>query len=129
MNIVIPLNKRVVVEPEKQEERSKGGIIIPASIDPKTPTKGTVISISDDCKLAGNDSSGLKIHQPKLSPGDIVLFSKYAGVEITLKSKTVSESDRNLLMIEEDKILAKIEHRSEERRVGKECRSRWSPYH
>src|SRR3989441_8383155 len=24
---------------------------------------------------------------------------------------------------------ALIEHRSEERRVGKECRSRWSPYH
>src|SRR5258707_7267184 len=22
-----------------------------------------------------------------------------------------------------------IQHRSEERRVGKECRSRWSPYH
>src|SRR2546421_8840569 len=25
--------------------------------------------------------------------------------------------------------LADLEHRSEERRVGKECRSRWSPYH
>src|SRR3712207_7364664 len=25
--------------------------------------------------------------------------------------------------------LADPEHRSEERRVGKECRSRWSPYH
>ena len=24
---------------------------------------------------------------------------------------------------------ATIDHRSEERRVGKECRSRWSPYH
>ena len=24
---------------------------------------------------------------------------------------------------------AKVELRSEERRVGKECRSRWSPYH
>ena len=24
---------------------------------------------------------------------------------------------------------AAIEHRSEERHVGKECRSRWSPYH
>ena len=23
----------------------------------------------------------------------------------------------------------KMENRSEERRVGKECRSRWSPYH
>ena len=24
---------------------------------------------------------------------------------------------------------ARVERRSEERRVGKECRSRWSPYH
>ena len=27
-----------------------------------------------------------------------------------------------------DKVLSK-KNRSEERRVGKECRSRWSPYH
>ena len=27
------------------------------------------------------------------------------------------------------KISQKVFHRSEERRVGKECRSRWSPYH
>ena len=26
-------------------------------------------------------------------------------------------------------VTSKKEHRSEERRVGKECRSRWSPYH
>ena len=26
-------------------------------------------------------------------------------------------------------ILSMVSHRSEERRVGKECRSRWSPYH
>ena len=25
--------------------------------------------------------------------------------------------------------LSRLFHRSEERRVGKECRSRWSPYH
>ena len=28
-----------------------------------------------------------------------------------------------------DKILLDLTERSEERRVGKECRSRWSPYH
>src|SRR3989449_11689168 len=28
-----------------------------------------------------------------------------------------------------NKITAEEENRSEERRVGKECRSRWSPYH
>src|SRR5690606_40841563 len=26
-------------------------------------------------------------------------------------------------------LFSNIKHRSEERRVGKECRSRWSPYH
>ena len=29
----------------------------------------------------------------------------------------------------QDAKLEKIQERSEERRVGKECRSRWSPYH
>ena len=30
---------------------------------------------------------------------------------------------------EKNEIFTKIDDRSEERRVGKECRSRWSPYH
>src|SRR2546425_5005993 len=30
---------------------------------------------------------------------------------------------------EKPKVDAEFEERSEERRVGKECRSRWSPYH
>jgi len=29
----------------------------------------------------------------------------------------------------EDRLGVKLFRRSEERRVGKECRSRWSPYH
>ena len=34
------------------------------------------------------------------------------------------------LSIEENAVTAVLgESRSEERRVGKECRSRWSPYH
>jgi len=33
------------------------------------------------------------------------------------------------LNLEEDKVGAVLFGRSEERRVGKECRSRWSPYH
>src|ERR1041384_5074979 len=28
-----------------------------------------------------------------------------------------------------DVVFIEVGHRSEERRVGKECRSRWSPYH
>ena len=38
------------------------------------------------------------------------------------------ENDR--LLIEDSGDLSKFKrYRSEERRVGKECRSRWSPYH
>src|SRR2546422_4653921 len=42
-----------------------------------------------------------------------------------------TESDRygRLRQLEIDLILTDGSIRSEERRVGKECRSRWSPYH
>ena len=37
---------------------------------------------------------------------------------------------RNLMKKSLEKMMKKdMEVRSEERRVGKECRSRWSPYH
>ena len=47
----------------------------------------------------------------------------------------IDEADRMMEMGFEDDLDAVLEHvpkerhRSEERRVGKECRSRWSPYH
>jgi len=34
-----------------------------------------------------------------------------------------------LSLIDQKALLDSMEPRSEERRVGKECRSRWSPYH
>ena len=37
--------------------------------------------------------------------------------------------DLSSLTVLEASELTKILERSEERRVGKECRSRWSPYH
>ena len=40
----------------------------------------------------------------------------------------MSEICHRMHLTEEDTELARI-IRSEERRVGKECRSRWSPYH
>ena len=39
--------------------------------------------------------------------------------------------NRHILVVEDEYFLAAElgQERSEERRVGKECRSRWSPYH
>src|SRR6201986_1284950 len=39
-----------------------------------------------------------------------------------------SKHSQDFLLPHTQKVVAVI-HRSEERRVGKECRSRWSPYH
>ena len=44
----------------------------------------------------------------------------------TVLAQPLSVPDHPVLL---DTDFAKIEVRSEERRVGKECRSRWSPYH
>ena len=42
---------------------------------------------------------------------------------------TNNRKEKYRLMIRQDDILNYEHRRSEERRVGKECRSRWSPYH
>ena len=56
-------------------------------------------------------------------------------LEIILKIKELREANNvsqkelsNLLEVAPG-LIGSIESRSEERRVGKECRSRWSPYH
>ena len=97
MNIVTPLNKRVLIEPEKKEEVSKGGIVIPEIAGQKAPTKGRVIAISDD--------SDIKL---KLAAGDTVLFSKYAGVEVTVPASAIGAKDRHLQLIKDEDILAVI---------------------
>ena len=41
----------------------------------------------------------------------------------------VYDDEINTLIAEESGFKVEFDDRSEERRVGKECRSRWSPYH
>ena len=55
------------------------------------------------------------------------LYKKNQG--ILTAEIVVSEKTDNAQREEFRTLLKKTFHRSEERRVGKECRSRWSPYH
>ena len=101
MNVIVPLNKRVLVEPEAKEEISQGGIIIPETANQKAPTKGRVIAIATDSDI-----------NLKLQSGDVVLFSKFAGTEVTIKAAGSEGKDRALLLIKDEDILAVIEQRS-----------------
>ena len=46
-----------------------------------------------------------------------------------ITEQSMEDLDIKKYAFEVAKDATKIEIRSEERRVGKECRSRWSPYH
>ena len=45
------------------------------------------------------------------------------------KKYTIPEDEADKMVNVIRKTIKSIRNRSEERRVGKECRSRWSPYH
>lgn len=76
-----PLGDRVLVEPVKEEEAKKGGIIIPDTAKEK-PTNGKVIAIGTG-KL---DDNGKKIPF-NVKVGDKVLMPKYGGTEVKIDDK------------------------------------------
>jgi chaperonin GroES len=86
-----PLADRVVIEAQAAETVTAGGIIIPDTAQEK-PQKGKVMAVG----------TGTKDEEMKLKVGDMVLYGKYAGTEITL------EKDKYLIMRQSD-VLAIIE--------------------
>src|SRR2546426_7177686 len=59
---------------------------------------------------------------------------RWAPTEVSCESMTASVPSQIALATSEasarvGRVEVTIDSRSEERRVGKECRSRWSPYH
>ncbi len=91
-----PLNDRIIVRRSEEEERTKGGIIIPDNAKEK-PLQGDVIAVGNGKKL----ESG-QIVPVDVSAGDSVLFGKYAGTEIKIDGE-------ELLMMREDDILGVVE--------------------
>jgi len=73
-----PLADRLVVKRVKQEEKSKGGIIIPDSAKEK-PIEGEVIAVGN-----GKVQKNGKVRPLDVKGGDRVLFGKYSGNEIKL---------------------------------------------
>ena len=64
----------------------------------------------------GHMTKARRMMQENIKLIDIVVELVDARVPFSSKNPDIDE-------------LAKNKYRSEERRVGKECRSRWSPYH
>ena len=82
-----------------------------------TQHSNSAVDLSLDGRLAVNNHGGdqdIQIVRVKSLPKD---------------AQGIQQAFEQLLAASDKQLVTKITVRSEERRVGKECRSRWSPYH
>lgn len=87
---VRPLHDRILVKRANEEEKTKGGIIIPDNAKEK-PAQGEVVATGNGRR----DEAG-KLVALEVKKGDRILFGKYSGTEIKI------EGDDFLIMREDD---------------------------
>jgi chaperonin GroES len=89
-----PIGDKIIVEPEKEEEKTKSGIVLPDTAKEK-PQKGKVIAVGPGKILDNGQRSPMEIKE-----GDTVIYSKYAGTEIKIDDKEyLILSDRDILAV------------------------------
>jgi len=91
-----PLGDRVVIKRVEEEQKTKGGIIIPDTAKEK-PAEGKVVAVGNG--KMGDDGKRIPL---ELKEGDRVLFGKYAGTEVKIEGQ-------EYLIMREDDILGIID--------------------
>ena len=99
-----PLQDRVLVKRIQEEEKTKGGIIIPDTAKEK-PQQGKVIAAGNG--KTKDDGKRLPLD---VKAGDRILFGKYSGQEIKLDGE-------EYLIMREDEVLAVIDNGAEAKGV------------
>ena len=90
-----PLQDRVIVKRVKEEEKTRGGIIIPDTAKEK-PIEGEVIAVGNGKVLDDG-----KVRPLDVKPGDRILFGKYSGTEVKVDGE-------DLVLLREDDVLAVV---------------------
>ncbi len=102
-----PLHDRVVVRRLEEDERSKGGIIIPDTAKEK-PQTGEVVAVGP----GERDDKGT-LQPLDVKPGDRVLFGKWSGTDRVLFGKwsgtEVKIDGEDLSIMKESDILGVLE--------------------
>ena len=88
--MIRPLADRVVIEPKEAETKTADGLYIPDTAKEK-PQQGTVVAAGP----------GKKDEEMEVKVGDVVLYGKYSGTEVTV-------DDKKYLIMKQSDILAII---------------------
>lgn len=91
-----PLHDRILVRRVEEEEKSRGGIIIPDTAKEK-PMEGKVVAVGKGKVLEDGKTRRLEVNK-----GDRILFSKYAGTEVKIGGE-------EYLIMREDDVLGVIQ--------------------
>ena len=91
-----PLGDRVLVRRVEEEQKTKGGIIIPDTVKEK-PQEGLIVAVGPGAR----DDSG-KVQPLDLKTGDRILFGKWSGSEIKLDGE-------DLLIMKESDVLGVLD--------------------
>ena len=97
MSKIRPLQDRVLIKRVAEEEKTKGGIIIPDTAKEK-PIEGEVVAVG-----SGHVSKDGKVRPLEVKKGDRVLFAKYGGSEVKLDGE-------ELMIMREEDILGILEN-------------------
>ncbi len=93
---LVPLGDRILVErSDNDEQTTSGGIIIPDTAKEK-PQEGKVVAVGNGRLLDSGERQSVDVEV-----GDLVLFAKYGGTEVTY-------DNIEYLILREDDILAKV---------------------
>ena len=91
-----PLHDRVLVQRVEQEEKTKGGIIIPDTAKEK-PQEGKIIAVGPGARKEDGTLVPLDV-----KVGDRALFGKWSGTEVTIDGE-------EMLIMKESDLLGVIE--------------------
>lgn len=92
-----PLGDKVILRPAKEEEKTKSGIVLPATASKEKPEQGEVVAVGP-----GKMTDEGKLVPMSLKVGDTVVFQKYGPTEVELENE-------DYLVVSENDILAVIE--------------------
>ena len=92
-----PLSDHIVLEPEKEKEKTQSGILLPDTADKEDIKQGKVVAIGP-----GRKTSSGKIITVDVKVGDKVLYSKYSPDKIKVEEK-------EYVIVKEEDILAVLE--------------------
>ena len=100
-----PLHDRVVVKRVKEEEKTKGGIIIPETAQEK-PQEGEVIAVGPGARDEDGERIALDV-----KVGDRILFGKWSGTEVKIDGE-------DLLIMKESDIMGVVEQKKSKKEAA-----------